>query len=374
MGRPSASTAVELWNWTLAKQGLSQATRHWDPLAVAESSLGLHAARSPSPYATAVSRTFPQANVTSILGPTGDMRLATVRCMRSTLHVLPVHLASVALAATRGLRLPRVAALASKASINWSSIERCRRWLEEVLAEGPARPRQLESRGQSDGWTVGEVRIALKASWEYGAVSYRNVAPSWHRQDRQFSLTKSSHPDLDVELDPQLATDLLFAAYFRRYGPATILDAAWWSGLPKGRVVDSLSRLSIVPMHLPWAGSDFYMLEDEYAVFCESTAEQHTTGINCLAHEDVALKAYFESRSRYLGEVPRGRVFNSIGEALPVIMSDGQVVGRWWWEDSNREVRYRRFKNLRNPADPPRLREHVAVLRDRLRAGYSSVS
>ena len=57
-----------------------------------------------------------------------------------------------------------------------------------------------------------------------------------------------------------------------------------------------------------------------------------------LAHEDVALKAYFESRARYLGSLAPTRVFNPIGEVLPTIVWDGGVIGRWEWDRHRRTV------------------------------------
>ena len=43
-----------------------------------------------------------------------------------------------------------------------------------------------------------------------------------------------------------------------------------------------------------------------------------------LAHEDVALKAYAETRVRYLGAVPEQEAFNQIGEALPAIFQPAE--------------------------------------------------
>jgi pimeloyl-ACP methyl ester carboxylesterase len=54
------------------------------------------------------------------------------------------------------------------------------------------------------------------------------------------------------------------------------------------------------------------------------------TGL-ALAHEDSALKAYFQTRDRYLHGLPQHRAFNQIGEARPCIIIDGVVAGTWAW-------------------------------------------
>jgi hypothetical protein len=64
----------------------------------------------------------------------------------------------------------------------------------------------------------------------------------------------------------------------------------------------------------------------------ESASNDATTGVQFLAHEDTALKAYSQTRARYLGGLSQGRAFNQIGEALPtiiIIIIDGMVAGTW---------------------------------------------
>jgi hypothetical protein len=55
------------------------------------------------------------------------------------------------------------------------------------------------------------------------------------------------------------------------------------------------------------------------------------TGVRFLAHEDTALKAYYQTRSRYLGDLSQQRAFNQIGEVLPTVIIDGTVPGTWSW-------------------------------------------
>ena len=45
-----------MWNWTLTRQGLHPATRLATVAEIAAAALGLHAARLPGPYATALAR------------------------------------------------------------------------------------------------------------------------------------------------------------------------------------------------------------------------------------------------------------------------------------------------------------------------------
>lgn len=49
------------------------------------------------------------------------------------------------------------------------------------------------------------------------------------------------------------------------------------------------------------------------------------------AHEDTALKAYHQTRSRYLADLPPRYAFNQIGEVVPTVIIDGTVAGTWSW-------------------------------------------
>lgn len=107
--------AHQLWNWTLSRQGLHPDTRLASATAIADASLGLHAARLPSPYATALARaTAPDIALTVITPRPG---LTTLRCMRKTLHLLPLDLAAAAHAATAHYRLRDAERLARGAGV-----------------------------------------------------------------------------------------------------------------------------------------------------------------------------------------------------------------------------------------------------------------
>lgn len=95
-----------------------------------------------------------------------------------------------------------------------------------------------------------------------------------------------------------------------------------------------------VAIHTPWCQSPLYMYEDRHHQFQGLAAQSQVPTLNFLAHEDVALKAYFESRGRYLGKLPPGRAFNQIGEALPTIMYCGQIIGTWAWDANKMAVTY----------------------------------
>ena len=98
------AAATRAWNWILARQGLTDSRRLGTAWQVADAALGLHAARLPSPYAIVAARTSDPAIPASLFTSPVRASLLTLRCMRKTLHTLPLPLAAAAHSATLRFR------------------------------------------------------------------------------------------------------------------------------------------------------------------------------------------------------------------------------------------------------------------------------
>ncbi len=179
-----------------------------------------------------------------------------------------------------------------------------------------------------------------------------------------FGLSSTLHPELDIAMDRRKATGELVHEYFDRYGPATLKDVMWWSALSGTAIMTAMteSAREWVEVHGPWCDAPMYMYRDRLDEFDAAGRRERMTGLNLLAHEDVALKAYYESRRRYLGDLPARRAFNQIGEVLPTILLDGRVVGTWRWDDTKRRV----TSSIARGYGSPELRRQVTKRRDPL--------
>jgi hypothetical protein len=374
---PSNDVVIEsparLWNWVLCKQGLSDETRLPDAHSVAVLSLGLHAARVGSPYATVAARTFDDAPLQHMLGPVDNSQLVTIRCMRRTLHTLPVGMASHAHAATRQYRMRDLEGRARRIGLSLQALEPIARDIVSLLhGRGRMPHRAIEVELAAVGRHVDSIRLALKLLWESGDLTYRNCSPSWHRELRQFELRTRSHPGFNPAISAADGTTVLMEEYFRRYGPATLKDASWWSGLGQATIAQSVAHLELVKMDLPWAAKTFYMLADQFQEFVSLGASTPTTRVQLLAHEDVALKAYFESRSRYLGRSLPPVAFNQIGEVLPTIVNDGVIIGTWRWNRQLRCVDTSFIPGLARHEVRKQATKRAEILTQRLHHGYVS--
>ncbi len=365
--------ARRLWNWLLRRQGLSDETRLRSVAEIAYASLGLHAARLPSPYATVLARSKSPTVALSLFSPTARHELTTIRCMRKTLHALPLELAAVAHSATKHFRERDALRAIANAGVSGREVTRSTDVIVKFLkSNGAVHCRDIEADVTGRGLSVVAVRVALKLAWERGTLTYQNDAAGWNRGHRKFGLTHLIYPALDMAMDGVKATNRLLEAYFDRYGPASLRDAKWWSGLSRAAIVTAMNESSreIVAVRTPWTESALYMFQDRLDEYTSAASDEMATGINFLAPEDVALKAYFESRRRYLGALSPGRAFNQIGEVLPTIVLEGQVVGTWRWHSSRKVV----TASLARGCGSSQLRQDVeravTAMTSSLRAGW----
>lgn len=157
--------------------------------------------------------------------------------------------------------------------------------------------------------------------------------------------------------------------YFDRYGPASLRDVMWWSGLSRLAVTTAMNESArrFVAVHVPWCQSPLYMYDDRHDQFQGVVSEPQVPSLNFLAHEDVALKAYFESRGRYLGKLSPRCAFNQIGEVLPTIMHGGQIIGTWAWDAGKMAVTYSIMRGYGSPKGRKEARRQAIALSETLR-------
>ncbi|MEV6350248.1 crosslink repair DNA glycosylase YcaQ family protein [Actinoplanes sp. NPDC051851] len=371
--RLDAREASSLWQHVLQRQGLGSRPGFTSIPAITDATLGLHAARLPSPYATVLARAATTDVALGLWAEATHRKLITLRCMRRTLHTLPLELAGSAHIATLHYRERDALRRIMNAGCPDRLITELTRRIEDLLGEhGHLGHRQIEDR--LTGAAPYAVRLALKLAWERGTLAYRNRSGGWNREVRTFALTATTHPELDLAVGRHSATSHLIEAYFERYGPASLRDATWWSGLSRGAIVDALDRVGrpLIEVLTPWAAAPVYLFRDRFDEFTSAGPAPSPTRVHFLAHEDVALKAYAETRTRYLGEVAECAAFNRIGEALPAVLIGGQVVATWSWDVRRHEVRYAYHRSRTGSLDREAIRAEAKRVTLGLRRGYDA--
>jgi hypothetical protein len=142
----------------------------------------------------------------------------------------------------------------------------------------------------------------------------------------------------------------------------------WWSGLAQDAVVAALGRIGrpLAAVLTPWATAALYLFRDRFEESTRAGSALSLAQVHFLAYEDVALKAYAETRTRYLGGVAERAAFNQIGEAL----LSSSVVGTWSWDGRRCTVRCVYHRTGVGPPDRAAIRAAATRVTAGLRRGY----
>lgn len=321
-----------------------------DAQSVASGMVGLHAARLSSPWVAlrARSATFEHHQLRRPL--IEERSLVKLRCMRRTLHILPLELAPIAHTATLNQRVGACETALRRLAGSERALRTAAAHIRASLAGRTETYRALERQlGGNDARRIALTRLAIKWLWERGELIYLDLSPSMHHERRAFALTGDALPQLRLDSgDRALAQEQLAMAHVRAFGPVSLRDIAWWSGMGAAQVLRAIARRrsELVRVRVRGLGALDLLLHEsdlEELRAAEPPARDH---LSLLSYEDPALKGYFESRLRYVSAAHYERLFNTIGEARASIMRGGRIVGIWAWNRRRRRVEAETFERL----------------------------
>ena len=162
-------------------------------------------------------------------------------------------------------------------------------------------------------------RILFQLSVE-GRVMRTRPRGSWRSSQYRWAATERWLPDGFPHMDEEPAQVELVSRWLRTYGPATLVDVAWWTGWPKGRTSAVLSQIGAVEVTLA-EGTGYVHPEDVDPVITPDPWVALLPGL------DPATMGW-KQRDWYLGE-HRAELFDINGNAGPTVWAEGRVVGGW---------------------------------------------
>lgn len=169
-------------------------------------------------------------------------------------------------------------------------------------------------------------------------VLVRASAKGWKGNDFTYALLKKWIPDISLKPDnPETARTETVRKYLRAYGPATIEDIAWWTGLPIVQCQRSIAHLrrEAVRFHVETYRDDMIGLKEtvdnlkKRPIFDEEIQllppwDPYTLGWRC--RRRIADKDFLPF------------IFDQHGNAASVIVDCGRVIGIWQFRDNETNV------------------------------------
>jgi len=199
--------------------------------------------------------------------------------------------------------------------------------------------------------TASEIKKLLKTQLDVSAILYfmcdqglltrSRPKKGWKDKNHRYSLFHDYFSDINLnEVSETEAITLLVQQYLSSFGPATENDIAWWTGLSKTKVRETLNNLKeqIVRVKISNLKGDFILLHSDENLIKNTSFPKRRT-VNLLPSLDPYLMGYKE-RERYLHHKHYDKVFDRSGNATSTILLDGRVVGVWdFTEDAEPTVK-----------------------------------
>lgn len=335
--------------FTCAKHGLIESYKFNKIIDITTNLLGIHSARLSTPFVALATRLneFTPSHLIDELYLHNN--LIKIRCMRKTLHIVPLALVPIFHQATKRLRLSDCRSFYRKNNIDEKQIEQLKETIIAILLEYNLSSEQLVRKIQV-GKNISSIliRVVIKHLWEEGTLCYVNKSKIWDKEKRVYAISRNRYPHLEFNsLLVEDAQDILVYKHIQSYGPVSEKDIAWWSGMSLTVVRRGIKKFqaSITSIYICGFEDLFYIASED--LDCLRNFNYQTENwIKLLAYEDPLLKGYYLRKGRYVCPDDYNKLFNLIGEARASIIRNGIVIGVWELDKKHHRVRIFPFMDI----------------------------
>jgi hypothetical protein len=311
----------------LHRQHLTDEAGNSDIVQITRDIYGLHATNPTAPYLSlfARARDFTKDNLDKELYV--NKTLGKIRCVRTTVHVLPRETIPIAFAATKSIVGPN-----SEDFLRYTvgiTDKQYRDISMEIL-------RILKGKGMSTLQIKKQLGTALNISpvvnlmCDQGLLMRGRSDKGWKSNTHTYYPLNEYFPGMDLNrFDPSEARETTVRQYLAAYGPACVKDISWWSGFTMTEVRRILQVLKGETTEVEIAGlaGTHVMLAADRAAL-ERFEPSGQPAVNLLPPLDPYLMGYKE-RERYLDSQYYSLVFDRSGNATSTIFVDGRAAGVW---------------------------------------------
>ncbi len=205
--------------------------------------------------------------------------------------------------------------------------------LDELRSNGPATARELTSRipqldrkvSMGAGRWAAEVAVSTRMLFLLAAdtaIIRARPLGSWLSSLYRYAATDLWSPELLRPGDTAEAQADLVGRWLRRFGPGTMTDLRWWTGLTKKAITEALATVGAVEVTLG-DGMPAWLAPDD-----AEPAQPVAEWAALLPGLDATVMGWKE-RDWYLdpGMVPK--LFDTAGNAGNTVLVSGRVIGAW---------------------------------------------
>ncbi len=328
---PAEALATAIHHHSLARPSSSIAT-------IATELVGLHNTSQSTPYLSvrARCRGFNRSDLDTLMWD--SWQLARFRAMRLTMFIFPQDLLEIAAAATRHIAEPFAARWLRDSGFSQRQFDDLAVAVEGALADGPRTVRDL--RRILDVPSDVDLPGVVGRMCDTGRLAGGAPPRSWRSSIRAYHRWQDVLPDVDPERwDEAAAVAELIYRYIGSYGPVTVTDMSWWTGITKARCRTALATLSTRIEEVAVAGWPGPL----YRAATGAPAEETESEVSALPLLDPYVQGY-RDRARLLDPGRHDFVYDGGGNSTATLIHHGRIIGVWQTADEPvPSIRYHLF-------------------------------
>lgn len=259
-------------------------------------------------------------------------KLVRTSCMRQTLHLLPAADFSIYITALRRSRLAALLRGMARFGMTAKDLDGLNAMVVDALGSGPMSQRDLtqavKPRANSRvlAWAERFWSIVRPAVVE-GLVCYApdEAEAGVKRSSAVFVRTDQWLPK-QKKIDELEAQQFLLRGFLQAYGPATVQDFAFWSGISVKESRDIWNSLAHEITDVSIEGETRAILIRDLEVLADSSLQQAV--VRLLPGFDPFLLAHAE-KDHMIQDQHYKRVYRNQGWVSPVVLINGRIAGIW---------------------------------------------
>ncbi len=309
----------------LNKHHLTQASKVNGILKITEDLCGLHATGTIEPYIQLFVRTrnFKKEDLDTELYIKNT--LGKIRGMRKTLFILTKDLMQIIYPFAHNLTQNLEEKYLEYRNISLEEYKSLSIIILDLLKNRELSTRQIKQKISSNK----DLSAVISVMCDQMLLIRGKPVSSWRDRQLLYAPFRNYFPNLNLsKYMEHEALNLLIKKYIRSYGPVTIDDIKWWSGLTKTKLNPILANIEaeIVPIRI-------LDLDHKYSIFFSDInlleeLNSHQTAVNLLPLLDPYMMGY-KNRERFVDMNYYEYIFDRSGNATQVILQDGFVIGIW---------------------------------------------
>lgn len=338
-------TLEQLTQFYMHKQFLASGDREAGLRDVVNTLCGLHAQNSLTPYLSLWNRIrcFKSELLDTALHK--EKSLVKTWCMRGTLHIIQSQDLLIYHNALKRMWFEHHGRYMRPPE--WPSIEQRQRviypQISKALAEGPLTRKQLSDVTRQKLGDMAQFYQRLFSGWggilKDTAYSGLTVCATSHGKEACFARTDLWLPNVNLnEIGEKQSKEQLLLRYLQGYGPASLQDFSYWSGLLAGeaRATFEGARFDLAEIRVKNCAKALFVLKCDLKRLEEPNLSEESS-VCLLPKFDPYLLGH-KNRARIVNSEHMKLIYRPAGDIAACLLLNGRIVGTWVYRKSGKKL------------------------------------